>query len=96
MNDGQRPDGRDGDLREEPDEQQGDLHHGQHAEAEAIAGHDLAPRDGRGEQSLQRAADPLAQEADAGQHEDEEVREEGDEGRREQVEDVRIRRAIDD
>jgi hypothetical protein len=60
QSDGERrqwPDRRDRDLREEPDEEQGDLDHGQHAEPQAIAGHDLAPRPA-GEQSPEGAADP--------------------------------------
>ena len=56
----------------------------------------ISPRvTGVGEQSLQRAADALAQEADAGQQEDEEVAEEAEEDRRQHVDLVRVGREVD-
>ena len=74
------------DRAQHEQQHQRNLQHGEESEPGAVANDDLQPANRRGQQSLERATDAFAQEADAGQDEDQKEDDEADQGRRERVE----------
>ncbi len=89
-----RPERRNLQPAEDEGKDRGDLQRREEAEAEAVAEHDLGSTDRSRQQPFERPADPLAQEADAGQDEDEEVDEEADYHRSERVHGGGVRGAV--
>src|SRR5664280_1567452 len=95
--DGERRDGaqrRDIQSAEDEGEDDGHLQRREETEAEAVAEHDFGSTHRGGEQAFERASNPLAQEADAGQDENEEVGKEADHDRSERVQLGCVRRAV--